>query len=274
MYCELHEGNCSINLDDTSWHTVFKLQDNEFAQKTDGEIQNQQVFTDDNTQARLETSKLSPAEVSQTSSAASHATEPSSEIIQKNRLDSDYMSQAFNQESTNTFKRHGRAILTVAQVQAIFRYKSASFAKDSEKAGALARMYGVCVKTVRDIWGGRTWYRATFHLDQSKPFTPERLQKKAGRPKGAKDRKPRARKITFDGSGIDESYCHLESRCDSPSPCEDGAASCDWTDFPPATGEVAAGFEDPFEEDWNQWLREDSEGSWETESPAAFDDDD
>jgi hypothetical protein len=93
------------------------------------------------------------------------------------------------------FKRHGRAILTHEQAQAIFRCKPLPSAKDRDRAGILARAYGVSVKTVRDIWVGRTWYRATFHLDPTKPFIPERLQKRAGRPRGAKDRKPRSKKL-------------------------------------------------------------------------------
>ena len=274
MYSNTHLGGPH----DTSWNAVFKHQDDantqaheKLAPKKSADGQ----FTENIIEARHEPSKVSLTAATRTFSSAITplASESSSQKAQS-QLDLDYTSQAFDEESMNSFKRHGRAILTVAQVQAIFRYKSASFAKDSEKAGALARMYGVCVKTVRDIWGGRTWYRATFHLDQSKPFTPERLQKKAGRPKGAKDRKPRARKITFDGTCVDELHCRLESRCSSPTPCE-GAESSDWTNFP--TGNVAAAaFEDPFQEDWNQWLREDREAAWEPEleSPVASDDED
>jgi hypothetical protein len=281
MYCEVPEGNCTTHTEgshNTLWHSVFKHQDDantqaqdEFAQISDVDDHGTRFFTETINPARPETSKLTSG-VSQ-SLSSTLPSDPSSEKMQNTQLDLEYMSQASNDESMNSFKRHGRAILTVAQVQAIFRYKSASFAKDSEKAGALARMYGVCVKTVRDIWGGRTWYRATFHLDQSKPFTPERLQKKAGRPKGAKDRKPRARKITFDSSCVDDSYCRLEGMCDSPSLCKSSESS-DWTDFPPATCTIAQGFEDPFEEDWNQWLQEDREGAWQTESPATSDEDD
>ena len=58
----------------------------------------------------------------------------------------------------------------------------------------MSKIYGVSVKTIRDIWIGRTWYRATCHLDHTQPVAPERLQKKAGRPKGVKDSKKRAKK--------------------------------------------------------------------------------
>ena len=91
-------------------------------------------------------------------------------------------------------QRHGRAILTCEEARDIFQYKPAPNSKDRNRAGMLAQKYGVSVKTVRDIWVGRTWYRATFHLDNSQPVEEERLLKRAGRPLGAKDRKPRAKK--------------------------------------------------------------------------------
>ena len=72
--------------------------------------------------------------------------------------------------------------------------KPNSQSRDTGKAGALARMYGVSSKTVRDIWLGRTWYRSTYSLDASKPPETERLAKKMGRPKGMKDSKPRSKK--------------------------------------------------------------------------------
>uniref|UniRef100_A0A7S0LV42 Uncharacterized protein n=1 Tax=Cryptomonas curvata TaxID=233186 RepID=A0A7S0LV42_9CRYP len=92
-------------------------------------------------------------------------------------------------------KRHGRAILTERDAQDIFMYKPASSAKERYNAGVLARFYGVSIKTVRDIWVGRTWYRSTFHLDPSKPILSARLDKKPGRPRGAKDSKPRTRTL-------------------------------------------------------------------------------
>ena len=71
-------------------------------------------------------------------------------------------------------KGNGRAILTDEQAQEIFRRKPSPHSKGRERAAALARMYGVSIKTVRDIWVGRTWYRATYHLDASKPPAIER----------------------------------------------------------------------------------------------------
>ena len=88
----------------------------------------------------------------------------------------------------------GRATLTSEQAKTIFLRRLAPWATDRGRAEILARMYGVTAKTIRDIWIGRTWYRATFNLDPSTHYAPERLEKKAGRPKGAKDSKPRMRK--------------------------------------------------------------------------------
>ena len=97
--------------------------------------------------------------------------------------------------SLETARKHGRAILTEREAQEIFKHKAASNAKGKQSAAVLARFYGVSVKTVRDIWVGRTWYRSTFHLDPSKPILSERLEKKPGRPCGAKDSKPRLRHL-------------------------------------------------------------------------------
>ena len=97
-------------------------------------------------------------------------------------------------EEENGYRRHGRAILTDDQAREIFRHKPSPDSKERDRAGILARTYGISVKTVRDIWVGRTWYRATVHLDPSKPVSVERLQKRPGRPRGAKDSRPRTRK--------------------------------------------------------------------------------
>jgi hypothetical protein len=93
-----------------------------------------------------------------------------------------------------------RAILSRDQVINIFRLrKSSCIATGSNYEGVgatiVARFFGVSSKTVRDIWTGRTWYRATQHLDPSRADALERLQKHPGRPKGSKDRKPRTRKF-------------------------------------------------------------------------------
>ena len=54
-------------------------------------------------------------------------------------------------------------------------------------AAAIAKLYGVSEKAVRDIWTGRTWSKETWHLDESRPFPA----KKMGRPLGRKDGQPR-----------------------------------------------------------------------------------
>ena len=81
-----------------------------------------------------------------------------------------------------------RAVLTGMQAIQIFKLKpGTALSTKSATATALARMYGVSEKTVRDIWTRRTWSRETCHLD------PTRLLplKHPGRPKGCKDTKPR-----------------------------------------------------------------------------------
>ena len=56
----------------------------------------------------------------------------------------------------------------------------------------VAKAYGVNVKTIRDIWVGRTWVRETMHLDKTRNAMPH-TQRFPGRPKGAKDKKKRSR---------------------------------------------------------------------------------
>ena len=75
----------------------------------------------------------------------------------------------------------------------IYKLKQAfTCTKNHGKSTAdVAREYGVSSKAIRDIWVGRTWYRETFHLDPSRSDAAERLMKRVGRPKGAKDSKPR-----------------------------------------------------------------------------------
>jgi hypothetical protein len=98
----------------------------------------------------------------------------------------------------------GRAILNDEQARAIFQFKPNPLTKSRERASFLAHHYGISVKTVRDIWVGRTWYRATCGLDPSAPVSAERLQRRPGRPKGAKDSKPRARRRLRDDSDPDD----------------------------------------------------------------------
>mmetsp|Transcript_28123 Transcript_28123/g.74242 ORF Transcript_28123/g.74242 Transcript_28123/m.74242 type:complete len:283 (+) Transcript_28123:116-964(+) len=110
-------------------------------------------------------------------------------------IPSNLVNLDFADQDNTLAKRQGRAILTDDQARIIFKYKPSPFAKDRGRAGALARAFGVSVKTIRDIWIGRTWYRATFDLDPGKQDeVPNRLHKKPGRPRGAKDSKPRTKK--------------------------------------------------------------------------------
>ena len=99
-----------------------------------------------------------------------------------------------DQVPSHGYKRHGRAVLTDEQARDIFRNKPVPRSKARDRAGILAREFGVTVKAVRDIWKGRTWYRVTSKLDSSQPVSAERLQKRPGRPRGAKDSRPRINK--------------------------------------------------------------------------------
>jgi hypothetical protein len=117
---------------------------------------------------------------------------------------------------------HARAILTDNQARAIFQCKPLSVATDRHKAGYLARIYGISAKTVRDIWVGRTWYWATYSLDMTKPISKERLQKKLGRPRGAKDSKPRTRKLYPEPEEIEKSIsepCRSIQKVGAVEPC-------------------------------------------------------
>lgn len=116
-----------------------------------------------------------------------------------------------------------RCILTVSQVLDIFRLKKSKTAEFTSPSGVVSakivgQYFQVSSKTVRDIWMGRTWYRATHHLEPTRSDAQERLDKRPGRPKGAKDRKPRIRKIMtlssdyIVGSRLVQSLCgHSES---------------------------------------------------------------
>ena len=83
-----------------------------------------------------------------------------------------------------------RARLSEAQVITIFKAKTTCLT-----ASALAPMYGVSEKAVRDIWTGRTWSRETWHLDKARPL---RI-KQTGRPKGCRDAKPRTKRVVSHG---------------------------------------------------------------------------
>jgi hypothetical protein len=82
------------------------------------------------------------------------------------------------------------SLLLEQQAIKIFKLKMVNDSRcpgDKLSAAAVARMYGVSDKTIRDIWRGRTWSRETQHMDQVRKF----VFKQVGRPRGSKDKKPR-----------------------------------------------------------------------------------
>ena len=135
------------------------------------------------------------------------------------------MNQPGNQLTSN---RGRRAVLSCDQVINIFRLRNGTCSATGSMRGGVgativARFFGVSSKTVRDIWVGRTWYRATQHLDPLRDDASERLQKRPGRPKGAKDRKPRTRKfqaVDKDGKAKAES-----ERRDGPLPADSSSGT-------------------------------------------------
>ena len=98
--------------------------------------------------------------------------------------------------------RRQRNVLTKDQAIEIFAMRI--YNSDSQSClGTYARLsaltvaskYGVSAKAVRDSWNARTWYRETLALQPLRADVYERSAKAIGRPKGAKDRKPRKRQI-------------------------------------------------------------------------------
>ena len=92
--------------------------------------------------------------------------------------------------------RNRRIVLTSDEARAIFMSKPPLLKNVKVHTTTLAKVYGVSAKTIRDIWVGRTWYRATYFLDDTKAACVERLQKKLGRPRGAKDVRPRTKRMS------------------------------------------------------------------------------
>lgn len=174
--------------------------------------------------------------------------------------------QAFDCVNSSPCRRFGRAILTDEQAQTIYRHKPGTASKRGVKVGtfqdraaALAKMYGISVKTVRDIWIGRTWYRATYHLDTSRAPTIDRLLKKSGRPKGSKDSKPRVRKVNFQNAeSSDVDVIKLEKP-------ETNNYQAEFSKLDPFSIPLSADdtfcevrseqFEDPFHDDWAFWTK-------------------
>ena len=145
-----------------------------------------------------------------------------------------------------------RTVLSEQDARHIFQNKPPQGRRDRRHADMLASLYGVSVKTIRDVWNGRTWYRSTCHLDPSKVINLHRLQRKRGRPLGAKDSKPRV-VIPI----RDEVICHPPP----PETCLPAAAGiidvwrpaslASWLDA--GSWAVSLGWDDPFRDDWPFW---------------------
>ena len=92
---------------------------------------------------------------------------------------------AHMQRSVNLLSRirpkNPRARLAEIDVVNIFKIK------DLIQATKVAKCFGVSEKAIRDIWSGRTWVKATRHLDPSKVLNKQ----PPARPKGSKDTTPR-----------------------------------------------------------------------------------
>jgi hypothetical protein len=88
-----------------------------------------------------------------------------------------------------------RSFLTKEQAIEIHSYKF-GIKSGRGACATIAKQYGVTPKTVRDIWSGRTWFRATCPTGET-VLNPDRYQKRPGRPKGSKDRKPRQKAISM-----------------------------------------------------------------------------
>jgi hypothetical protein len=82
-----------------------------------------------------------------------------------------------------TKKSH--ALLTDFQAVQIFMLKSKNAQpKRKTSAAQIGLLFGVCEKTIRDIWSGRTWDQETRHLDPTRAIIEH---KSPGRPRGSRD---------------------------------------------------------------------------------------
>ena len=183
-------------------------------------------------------------------------------------------------KTSNNDSKNSRIILSEQDARAIFQNKPPNGGRDRRRADMLASLYGVSVKTIRDIWVGRTWYRSTCHLDPSKPVNLHRLQRKPGRPLGAKDSKPRTLQPTRRDAHSPPQLSSLASShaIAAPACCASPAAAlavawsqaptplADWLDR--GSWAASAGWDDPFHDDWPFWAPNDAEAEAE---PASVD---
>ena len=180
-----------------------------------------------------------------------------------------------------------KVILTSTQAVQIYNMKITAHCKSETNpklpTASIAKLFGVSPKTVRDIWNGRTWYRETLPLDPSRADAAERLTRRSGRPKGAKDKRQRAGRQV--GGGQPTFFCCARPEdvhmSDGEYPGHDGQAaasamSCSAyylaqskVNYPmvhntlPGMGtneealdwleETAVGCTDPFHDDWPHW---------------------
>ena len=99
-----------------------------------------------------------------------------------------------NQKIPPQKMHRGRAKVVLNEIRAreIFQFKNENaFPSRHACSKHLAIQHGISCKAIRDIWNGRSWLDATYHLWSE----GERPQRRAiGRPKGSKDKKPRTKK--------------------------------------------------------------------------------
>ena len=145
--------------------------------------------------------------------------------------------------------QQNHTVLSKAQVLEIFHLKARASPKGTRLSSAIssstvAKWYGVCSKTIRDIWMGRTWYRATHPLEPGREDSRERLSKQPGRPKGSKDSKPRTRRKSFNAPSTQRNRSH--DLCFVDNSIQNSVLNfldnCKTSEFI-----------DPFHDDWPHW---------------------
>ena len=166
-----------------------------------------------------------------------------------------------------TDARRSRNLITQDQAIEIFQWKLTSdYASGKVSAPHVAKRYGITGKAVRDIWIGRTWYRETYHMDPYRSDATERLMRKVGRPKGARDLKPRTKKeLDKTNQGCND---HVRIKKNIPQKIEDTdiqrnfndssttpadlSDPIEWTERMLASMQLTD-FADPFYDDWPHW---------------------
>ena len=175
---------------------------------------------------------------------------------------------------SSSVKGRSRTVLTKQEVIEIFKLKQqATSSKTSTfQSEQVCKMFGVSPKTIRDIWVGRTWYRATHQLDPARKDSSIRLGRQPGRPKGSKDARPRVRKgqnsmptkifesDSFFGSAMPyfHGLCAASSiipekvqSLSSVNPSTEDLLSK--SDLPTNFKAKSSEFIDPFHDDWPYW---------------------